>query len=208
MSFASADGVTRFSDAKQFQPRDIGETPDSNLIVVVDDDDGFTATVARQAADRGWRTLAFRSFEPGLTALREHRPARLLFEPFLPSSYGTIKLLDAIRSELPAMAVYAVSAYPSVATALDLVRAGAVVDYLTKPVSRQVLASVLDCPAPPRLRPRQPEPDAVPSLGRIEWEYITWVMARCGGNLTATASLLGVSRNTLQRRLRKHPPAR
>jgi two-component system response regulator RegA len=179
----------------------------SKLLLIIDDDAGFVASAIRSAATVGWRALAFPSFVEGFAAICRHRPARLVFEPFLPSGYEILNILSAIRAELPALVAYAVSAYPSVAMALKLVRASAVVDYLTKPVSARLLASTLD-------RPLVTEDSAsasardVPSLARVEWEYITWVLARCEGNVSAAAALLGVARNTLQRRLRKHPPRR
>ena len=48
----------------------------------------------------------------------------------------------------------------------------------------------------------------LPSLHRMEWEYINRVLRHTGGNISAAARLLGVERSTLQRKLRKHPPSR
>lgn len=48
----------------------------------------------------------------------------------------------------------------------------------------------------------------IPSLDRVEWEHIQWVMTECGGNISKTARLLGIDRRSLQRKLAKYPPVR
>jgi ActR/RegA family two-component response regulator len=46
----------------------------------------------------------------------------------------------------------------------------------------------------------------VPSLARAEWDYIRLVLESCGGNVSETARRLSISRRSLQRKLRRHPP--
>ncbi|MCH2487965.1 MAG: helix-turn-helix domain-containing protein, partial [Erythrobacter sp.] len=49
-------------------------------------------------------------------------------------------------------------------------------------------------------------PEAFPSLYRHEREYIEYVLAECGGNISEAARRLGLHRQSLQRKLRKFTP--
>ena len=73
---------------------------------------------------------------------------------------------------------------------------------LMKPVRLEELLSVLDAPATDRRAPR------LPSLERIQWEYINRVLGSCSGNVSEAARQLGMYRQSLQRMLRRHPPTR
>ena len=46
-----------------------------------------------------------------------------------------------------------------------------------------------------------------PTLARVEWEYIQFVLTGVGGNVSETARRLGIARRTLQLKLKKNPPA-
>lgn len=48
----------------------------------------------------------------------------------------------------------------------------------------------------------------VPSLAKVEWDHIQHVLSVCGGNVTRSARLLGITRRTLQLKLKKDPPLR
>lgn len=48
----------------------------------------------------------------------------------------------------------------------------------------------------------------LPSLERIQWEYIQAVLGSCDGNVSEAARQLGIYRQSLQRMLRRHPPSR
>ena len=51
------------------------------------------------------------------------------------------------------------------------------------------------------------EPACVtPTLARAEWEHIQRVLLDCNGNVSEAARRLGILRQSLQRRLRKHAP--
>jgi ActR/RegA family two-component response regulator len=68
---------------------------------------------------------------------------------------------------------------------------------LMKPACPEdVLATITSSSAAPRL----------PSLDRIQWEYIQAVLASCQGNVSEAARQLGMFRQSLQRILRRHPP--
>lgn len=49
---------------------------------------------------------------------------------------------------------------------------------------------------------------ALPSLARVEWEYLHYVLECCAGNRSQAARRLGIHRSVLQRKLSRLPPAR
>jgi two-component system, response regulator RegA len=51
-------------------------------------------------------------------------------------------------------------------------------------------------------------PDRVPTLARVEWEYMHRVILDCSGNISQAARLLGIHRRSLQRKLAKYPRER
>jgi len=48
----------------------------------------------------------------------------------------------------------------------------------------------------------------VPTLERMQWEYIRAVLGSCDGNVSEAARQLGIYRQSLQRMLRRLPPLR
>ena len=116
-------------------------------------------------------------------------------------------LCDAIAEGFQELAsagktrVVILTGYASIATAVQAVKQGAV-DYLTKPVDideleRALLMGGLDT---------SNVPEEFQSLDRHQREYIEYVLARCGGNISEAARRLGIHRQSLQRKLRKFTP--
>lgn len=73
---------------------------------------------------------------------------------------------------------------------------------LMKPVSADEVAAIVAAPRAAAGAPR------LPSLERIQWEYIQAVLGSCDGNVSEAARQLGIYRQSLQRMLRRHPPSR
>jgi len=97
------------------------------------------------------------------------------------------------------------TAYGSIATALDALRLGAV-HYLTKPADVDEILAAFDREVAPEST-AEPSYDP-PSLARVEWEHINRVLADCGGNISQAARVLKIHRRSLQRKLGKYPPQR
>ncbi|HTV18814.1 MAG TPA: helix-turn-helix domain-containing protein [Polyangiaceae bacterium] len=73
---------------------------------------------------------------------------------------------------------------------------------LMKPADAGELAAILSAEGAATELPR------LPSLERIQWEYIHAVLGSCDGNVSEAARQLGIYRQSLQRMLRRHPPGR
>jgi two-component system response regulator RegA len=111
-------------------------------------------------------------------------------------------VLETLLAEGLAGRVVVVSGYASVPVAVAAMRLGAW-DVVSKPATA---ASLLGSLEPEALRARPSRAD-LPSLGRTEWEHIQRALRDAGGSISEAARRLGIPRRTLQRKLRKAPPA-
>jgi len=169
-------------------------------LLIVDDDERFADTLALEFRERGWRV----DRASDLDALRAL--------PAFPWEYASVDLrlrhesgLDAIPlilSRSPRTRIVVLTGYGSIATAVQAVKLGAV-NYLPKPVQVEDLLHALRGEA---LAPGDDKGADSQTLARREREYIEWVLAECGGNISRAARQLGLHRQSLQRKLRKFTP--
>jgi len=150
---------------------------------------GFTVQVAHTATS----AQAVASREPPRYAVVALR---------LPDASG-LRLIAALLEHDPAIRIVVLTAYPSIETAVEAIKLGAV-HYLVRPANADRVITAL-------LRnggdPDAPLHDRPMSVYRFEWEYISHVLQENNGNISATARALSIHRRTLQRKLRKHPAA-
>ena len=150
---------------------------------------GFIAQVTNTATS----ALAIASREPPRYAIVALR---------LPDASG-LRLIAALLEQDPTTRIVVLTAYPSIETAVEAIKLGAV-HYLVRPVNADRVITAL-------LRnggdPDAPLRDRTMSVHRFEWEYISHVLQENNGNISATARALSIHRRTLQRKLRKHPAA-
>lgn len=168
-------------------------------VLISDPDELGTFAYAAFLRDAGW--LVELSGCPLRFDARSAVPPTGIVMELAPEGAPRLELLRDVRGRWGSARIVVATAYPSVGVAAAAVRAGAD-EYLAKPVSPAELALVLDGAA---VAPRCGD---LPSLGRMEWEYIHRVLAHTGGNISGAARILGVERSTLQRRLRKLPSRR
>lgn len=169
------------------------------VVLLVDDDELWL-----RACERGFRSLAREVYattnlSDALATAEEHAPDLVVSDVRIGSESG-MDLIEPLRQAYPACRVVMVSAYLSVALTAKLVRKGAHL-VLFKPVHpgeiiRQLEHGDTDEPA-----------WVTPTLARAEWEHISRVLLDCNGNVSEAARRLGILRQSLQRRLRKHAPS-
>jgi two-component system, response regulator RegA len=175
-------------------------TQGEQSLLIVDDDPRFAETLALEFAERGWRVDRVADLDE-LRAL-----------PPFPYKFASVDLrlrhqsgLDAIPLILersPKTRIVVLTGYGSIATAVQAVKQGAF-NYLTKPVHvDDLLAAFRSEPVPSQ----GAASEAGQTLARREREYIEWVLAECGGNISRAARQLGLHRQSLQRKLRKFTP--
>ena len=96
--------------------------------------------------------------------------------------------------------------YGSIASAVEAMHRGAH-HYLSKPADADEIITALEAEKPASAPPPTP-PLPTPTLARAEWEHMSRILADCGGNISEAARRLGITRRTLQLKLKKDPPLR
>ena len=124
------------------------------LVLVVDDEPGIVTTLSHILEDEGYVTIGTGSGASAIELFREHRPAAVFLDIWLPDRDG-LEVLKVLREEDPGAAVIMISGHGDAATAVMSVKLGAF-DFLEKPLAyahvvaalRGALASRPHAPAP------------------------------------------------------------
>jgi two-component system response regulator RegA len=117
----------------------------------------------------------------------------------MPGGSG-IELVVALLQIDEGTRIVVLTGYGTITNAVEAMRAGAV-DYLTKPVDAATCEDAL------RGRPPGKSED-VPSLERVEYEYLQRILTDCSGNVSEAARRLRMHRKSLQRKIGRNPPTR
>jgi DNA-binding NtrC family response regulator len=105
-------------------------------LLVVDDDDAMRQMLRDLFHDAGYRVWDAPSAEAGLEISREHEMDLVLSDVNMPGQSG-IELVGELRRIRPETPVVLMTAFASVASAVEAMRAGAF-DYITKPFENDV----------------------------------------------------------------------
>lgn len=171
-------------------------------LLIVDDNEAFRTRLATALERRGVDVTHVGTGEAAIDAATEASPEWALVDLRLPG-IGGLDVVRALHDLDSATRIVVLTAYGSIATAVEAVRCGAA-EYLQKPVGvDQIMGAFQRQESPTASLPTE-----VPSLARVEWEHIHQVLADCGGNIRQGAKLLGLHRRTLQRKLAKFPTLR
>jgi two-component system response regulator RegA len=173
----------------------------SPTLLVVDDDEAFRTAIGGALERRGFAVSLAAGLAPAVELARQQVFEYALVDMRMPGGNG-IELVKALRAIDDGTRIVVLTGYGTIANAVEAMRSGAF-DYLTKPVNAAVCARAL-------LGGTAPEgsSDDVPSLDRVEWEYLNRVLADCGGNISEAARRLRMHRRSLQRKMGKMPPLR
>jgi two-component system response regulator RegA len=177
----------------------VSETPDR--LLVVEDDERFAETLATEFRDRGYDVTTLCDVR-ALPKIDAARFAYAIVDLRLRDDSGLDVIVD-LKARAPLMRVVVLTGYGSIATAVQATKLGAI-DYLTKPVEIDALERAFL--SEETGNEEIPIPEQFPSLYRHEREYIEYVLAECGGNISQAARRLGLHRQSLQRKLRKFTP--
>ncbi len=172
-------------------------------LLVVDDDDAFRESMELEFSDRGYQVLGAPDHRTALGLAAVHRPTYAVVDLRLEGERGLSVLKDLVE-RLPTIKAVVLTGYGSIATAVEAIKLGAR-HYLSKPVDPDAIEAAFDRE---RGDPSVMVPEHPPSLALHEREYIEYVLASTGGNISEAARRLGLHRQSLQRKLRKYPPRR
>jgi two-component system response regulator RegA len=173
-------------------------------ILLVDDDEVFRERLARALRARGHEVATAADAEAAQAAARGQAFGYGVVDLRMPGASG-LELVAALKRHDPAMRIVVLTGYGSIVSAVEAMRLGAH-NYLSKPADADdVLAALAGAQAAAGAggEAREAPP---PSLARAEWEHIQRILADCNGNVSETARRLGITRRTLQLKLKKYPP--
>jgi two-component system response regulator RegA len=172
-------------------------------LLLVDDDELLRERMGRALRAREFEVIEAGTFDEAVDKLAAAPPDRAVLDLKMPGGSG-LALLKLVREKSPRTRVVMLTGYGSIANAVDAMREGAV-GYVTKPADAdQVLAAFAATPA--LHAETTAEAFQPPSLAEAEWNHIQQVLGDCDGNLSRAATLLGIPRRTLQRKLKKLAP--
>ncbi|PTR28577.1 multi-sensor hybrid histidine kinase [Luteibacter sp. OK325] len=116
-------------------------SPGDTVILVVEDDPAFARILADMVHRKGHRVLAAGDGESGLALARRYRPTGILLDVMLPGMDGWT-VIDRLKSDAATrhIPVHFISATDDATRGLELGAVG----FLTKPVSRESIASAFD----------------------------------------------------------------
>ncbi len=110
-------------------------------ILVVDDDENLRWVLQTQLEDMGYAVQPAGDGLQAVEAIEQEPPALVLSDLKMPGLSG-MELLDKIRSEYPEVPVVLMTAFGTIQSAVQAMRAGAY-DYLTKPIDYEELGLVV-----------------------------------------------------------------
>jgi len=170
-------------------------------LLIVDDDDAFRESMDLEFTERGYHVLSASDHRSALGLAALHQPRFAIIDLRLHGQRG-LEVLKDLKERLPAIRAIVLTGYGSIATAVEATKLGAC-HYLTKPCDPEDIETAFKREEGD---PTIELPEQFPSLALHEREYIEYVLAATGGNISEAARRLGLHRQSLQRKLRKYPP--
>ena len=111
-------------------------------ILVVDDDESLRRVTELQLEEAGYRVLTASNGAEALGVIEEETPALVITDLKMPGLSG-LELLNKIRQSHPQTTVLMITAFGTVQTAVEAMKAGAY-DYITKPIDYEELVLVVN----------------------------------------------------------------
>lgn len=168
-------------------------------LLLVDDDDTLREQLARALRRRNLEVWTAASCGEALVRIAEGPCELAVVDLSMPDDSG-LKVLAELRRAWPSTSVVMLTGFGNIANAVAAMRLGAV-NFVSKPAHADEILAAFS------LDDSSYEPlDSSPSLAQAQWEHIQRVLADCGGNISRAAYRLGISRRSLQRKLRREAP--
>ena len=193
--------------------------PDPHVLIV-EDEQRMRELLLRSLTNWGFEASAARSAEEAMRTVDQSPPDIVLLDLNLPGMDG-LQFFHALRQKQPEVQGIVLTGFASIEAAKQAVHMD-MVEFLTKPCHLGEVEQALDramrriAPPEPPIIPDQAfaeggdgfearEDDGSPrTLEEVEREHILTTLQRHGGNRTATATELGISRRTLYYKLTEY----
>jgi two-component system response regulator RegA len=171
-------------------------------LLIVDDDESFRHALRNAFQRRGYEVVLAGSAEEASVVMQATPPDFAVVDLRMPGLSG-LALIGPLHAVAPAARIVVLTGYGSITSAVEALRAGAH-DYLSKPVDADQIIAALTGEAGRPVEATSPTPS--PTLARAEWEHIQRILSDTNHNISETARRLGITRRTLQLKLKKYPP--
>ncbi len=112
-------------------------------LLIVEDDESLRLIVRTQLDKLGYVTASAVNAEQALEILKHSHPSLVITDLQLPGMSG-IELLKRIKVDFPGLPVIVVTAFGTVQSAVNAMKAGAY-DYITKPIHGHELSALVKC---------------------------------------------------------------
>lgn len=165
-------------------------------ILLVDDVDMVLKLWARRCKKQGKTAYCATTRAEALEIARRERPQMAVVDLIMPETSG-LDLVRELKKVRPKMFTVLVSGAMSADTAMHGLKAGADDCFDKDSPIEEIIERVQT-----GSRPGEPSLE-MPTLDDMETQYIIRVLTDHNGNVTHTASALGIPRQSLQRKLRR-----
>lgn len=173
------------------------------MILIIDDDQAIRLSIGLMLRQAGFDYEAVGTESDAMAAIRSHGPELVILDMNLTlSTTGQqgIEMLRKIKVLMPSVPVILLSAWATVSLAVEGMKYGAC-DFVTKPwANRDFMTKIrkaLDEAG------KSAESRAVTTLDSTERQTIEKALRQANGKLSEAARLLGITRQSLYRRMEK-----
>lgn len=164
--------------------------------LLVDDDHDYLVVLKRQLEKHGFSCKVAYSGEMAVGCLDQYNFVYLTLDLNLGQDTG-VRWIAPFLAKDPNLKIIVITGFASLKSAVDAIKLGAW-QYLPKPIRAQDILSII---SPNNTAPEKPLNPS--SLYTLEWEHIQTTLQACDYNISKAAEILGLSRRTLQRKLKK-----
>jgi two-component system response regulator RegA len=168
------------------------------LLVVVEDDAGFSRTLKRSFERRGYQVITAANHDELVELLKTHSPGYAVVDLKLAGVSG-LSCVETLHAHDPRMLIVVLTGFASIATAVEAIKLGAC-HYLAKPSNTDDIEAAFSKAEGNADVSVSERPSSIKTL---EWERIHEILAETGFNISEAARRLGMHRRTLARKLEK-----
>ncbi len=167
-------------------------------VMIIDEDDVFSARLGKAFRDRGFDVRAFGSVALACEALRIEHFDVVITDLRVGDDSGLV-VVEAAKVLADEPLILVLTAYANVRAAVVAVKLGAT-DFLAKPADIDEILEVLG------IHNTSGSSDLFKNPGVLHWEHAAGVYEQTGRNMSEAARRLGMHRRTLQRLLARGAP--
>lgn len=174
------------------------------MILIVDDDNAVRTSISLALRRAGYEPWPVSNEDDALAAVRDERVELAILDMNLTlatTGRQGIEILRKFRVLRPDMPVIMLTAWGTIPLTVEALNFGAV-DFVTKPWSNEDLIAKVKT-ALAGSRAEKVAREHTETLDEMERDAIRAALIRCDGNLTDAARQLGITRQSLYRRLEK-----